>query len=107
MNAFIALSMLAVASISPERVELVRHAILAAPLAELPSVARQLVWVAPPNERNVVRGIVLHVMTKERPGLLKLISDTVPPANRPPVTPGNEHGNRPEVPPGLQNYAQP
>lgn len=30
-----------------------------------------------------------------------------PATNRPPVTPGNTNGNRPIVPPGLQNYATP
>lgn len=107
MNAFIALSVLAIASMTPTRVEMVRHAILAAPRAEVPSVARELVRVAPQSERNLVRGIVLQVVSRERPGLLRIVSDAVPPANRPPVTPGNDHGNRPEMPPGLQNYAQP
>jgi len=30
-----------------------------------------------------------------------------PATNRPPSTPGNDHGNRPIVPPGLNNYATP
>lgn len=36
-----------------------------------------------------------------------IIESVVPAANRPPVTPGNEHGKRPIVPPGLQKYATP
>lgn len=43
----------------------------------------------------------------QNPGKSKTIKAAVPPANRPPVTPGNEHGNRPEIPPGIENYATP
>jgi hypothetical protein len=39
--------------------------------------------------------------------VIRADEDVIPPANRPPVTPGNDHGNRPVVPPGIRNYATP
>lgn len=43
----------------------------------------------------------------QNPAKSKTIKAAIPPANRPPVTPGNEHGNRPEIPPGLHKYGTP
>lgn len=68
-------------------------------LAE-PPVTIRAILDAPPAQRQRL----FIKFTKQRP---VAYSTVTPAVNRPPVTPGNEHGNRPVVPPGIKNYATP
>lgn len=56
---------------------------------------------------SALRAKTLAAYLAQNPKRAHIADVTVPPANRPPVTPGNEHGKRPLVPPGLANYATP
>ena len=80
---------------------------------ELPFVAAKIVREAKPEDRKQVEGLVLGAVIKQQPSALAAVRAALraqtPAENRPPVTPGNENGNRPEVPPGLdkQDYGKP
>lgn len=73
----------------------------AASRPELPHVAASLVRTNAAARPTVLRWIASH-----RPAALEAVTRTIA-ENRPPVTPGNEHGHRPTVPPGPHNYASP
>lgn len=95
-----------VSALSADRTEAIRARIAATPRAELPFVVAQLVRWAPPTDRESVKAAAIAAVRKRAPSALRAVLDAFP-ENRPPVTPGNDHGQRPLVPPGLQNYAAP
>lgn len=68
--------------------------------AELPHVAAGIV-----KTNLAARPAVLRWIASHRPAALEAVTRTIA-ENRPPVTPGNDHGQRPTVPPG-QRYATP
>lgn len=67
---------------------------------ELAAEATRIVRANPSARPTVLRWIASH-----RPASLIVVERTIA-ENRPPVTPGNDHGQRPTVPPG-QRYATP
>ena len=85
------------------------------PRPELPVVAVKLIREAKPADRKSIQKSVLAYVAEHRPTVLPYVRATlkldeptnIPAENRPPTTPGNEHGKRPVVPPGLNNYATP
>jgi hypothetical protein len=93
-------------ALTVEQVSAIRHEIESAKRPELPFVASRLVKQAAIVDRAQVRSIVLRAVEKKHPGALKSVSGMLA-ENRPPTTPGNEHGQRPTVPPGPQNYGKP
>jgi hypothetical protein len=74
---------------------------------ELPAVVAKIVKSTPAADRSDVAKLAAKVTGEQRPGSLKAVLDVIPAENRPPVTPGNENGNRPEIPPGIAKYASP
>lgn len=83
----------------------IRAALLSAPAAELPALAASLVAQAAPRDAAQTRVLILKTVAMQRNGALPAVAAAL----RPPVTPGNEHGNRPTVPPGLEkrDYGRP
>jgi hypothetical protein len=75
--------------------------------AELPAVVSRLVMDATPANRSDVAKLAAQIVKTQRPAALKLVLEAIPAANRPTITPGNENGNRPEIPPGMVKYASP
>lgn len=67
---------------------------------ELAAEAARMVNANPASRSTVLRWIASH-----RPASLVVVTRTLNDSNRPPVTPGNDHGKRPTVPPG--RYATP
>lgn len=67
---------------------------------ELPAVAARIVKSTP-----AARPVILRWVASHHPASLEAVTRTIA-ENRPPVTPGNDHGQRPTVPPG-QRYATP
>jgi hypothetical protein len=80
----------------------------ATPRPELPAVAARIVAKSPSSRAAVLAWVAAH-----RPASISGVrralseSDANPAENRPPVTPGNDNGNRPVTPPGLNKYATP
>jgi hypothetical protein len=81
------------------------------PAPEMAAVAVRMVREARPADKKATKDLVIKTIKSKRPGAVLLVQQTLdaaePAANRPPTTPGNEHGNRPTVPPGLNNYGTP
>ncbi len=73
--------------------------------ASEPPIPIRSVLDARPAERQRLFALI----ARRRPAALVTLAPAVaPPANRPTVTPGNTHGQRPTVPPGIiRNYATP
>lgn len=96
-----------VSALSADRTEAIRARIAATPRAELPFIVAQLVRHAPLADRESVKATALAAVRKKAPTALRATLDELA-ENRPPVTPGNEHGQRPvEVPAGPRNYGTP
>jgi hypothetical protein len=99
---------------TPARAELttdqaaeIKRTLATTPAPELPAVVARIVKSAAAADRSDVAKIAAKLTEEQRPGSLKAVLDVIPAENRPPVTPGNENGNRPEIPPGLNKYASP
>ena len=88
----------------PEQVDAIRVKVTSAKRAELPFVVSRLVRSAKPSDREETKAIAIGAVVKKRPAALRAVLDEIA-ANRPPTTPGNEHGQRPtDVP---HNYGTP
>lgn len=77
------------------------------PAPELGALAVRLVRLAPASDKARVGGLVIEAVKAYRPSALQSVAAAMKVDNRPPVTPGNEHGNRPETPPGRDKYGSP
>ena len=110
MRALLILFLLAaaVSAAADDQITQIKKTIGKTPVAELPAVVGKLVKNAAAADRDEIAKVTVQVVKAQRPGALTAVMNAIPAANRPTVTPGNEHGNRPEVPPGLaRNYASP
>jgi hypothetical protein len=74
-----------------------------------PAETRQLTIRSILDSKPAERHRLVSALAKERPPLKRIAAILDEPAenNRPPTTPGNEHGKRPVVPPGRRNYGTP
>jgi hypothetical protein len=95
------------AELTTDQAAAIKRTLAKTPAPELPTVVAGLVKSAPAADRSAVAKIAAKVTGEQRPGSLKAVLDVIPAENRPPITPGNENGNRPEIPPGLNKYASP
>jgi hypothetical protein len=95
------------AELTADQTAAIKRTLAKTPTPELPAVVAKLVKSAPVADRSAVAKLAVKVTEEQRPGSLKVVLDVIPAENRPPVTPGNEHGNRPEIPPGIVKYASP
>jgi hypothetical protein len=95
------------AELTADQAAAIRKTLAKTPAPELAAVVAKIVKSAPATDRSAVAKLAAKVTGEQRPGSLKAVLDVIPAENRPPVTPGNEHGNRPETPPGLNKYASP
>lgn len=98
---------LATSALSVDQIIVIKRTINSTATPELPAVVGRLVQEARPADRNEVAKLAIQVITSKKPGAVDAALAAIPTANRPPVTPGNTHGNRPTVPPGLNKYASP
>jgi hypothetical protein len=95
------------AELTPDQAAAVRKRIGSTTAPELPAVVARLVKDASPANRSDVAKLAAQIVKTQRPAALKLVLEAIPAANRPTITPGNENGNRPEIPPGMVKYASP
>lgn len=72
---------------------------LSARADDRPVTIRDVLDAKPQDQKRL-----LILLSKQKPIAAQILG---PATNRPPITPGNENGQRPIVPPGLRNYATP
>jgi hypothetical protein len=95
------------ADLTTDQTAVIRKTLAKTPAPELPAVVAKLVKSAAATDRSAVAKIAAKVTGEQRPGSVRAVLGVIPAENRPPITPGNENGNRPETPPGIVKYASP
>jgi hypothetical protein len=95
------------AELTTDQVAAIKRTLAKTPAPELPAVVAKIVKNAAVADRSEVARLAAKTTGEQRPGLVQAVLGVIPAENRPPVTPGNENGNRPETPPGIVKYASP
>jgi hypothetical protein len=95
------------AELTTDQSAAIKRTLAKTPAPELPAAVAGILKAAPAANRSDVAKLAAKLTEEQRPGSLKAVLDVIPAENRPPITPGNENGNRPEIPPGIVKYASP
>ncbi len=95
---------LAAQALTVEQIAAIKKAVGSTPAPELPALVAKLIHSAKPADRTEVRATALKAVAAVRPGAVVTVQAAIPAEHRPPTTPGNDHGNRPTVPPGQEKH---